>query len=101
MWHVNCDTWHETCDMWHMMRENILSNVSSSAHTIWARQCLQDSEQKDDSNEWYEWINQLISYGGDCRTAPASPGLLMTTMGAHQGSLWPPKYKEKYIYIFS
>ena len=22
-------------------------------------------------------VNQLINYGGDCRTAPATPGLLM------------------------
>ena len=37
---------------------------------IWDRQCLIDSERKDDS------MNQLISDKGVCRTAPATPGLL-------------------------
>ena len=34
------------------------------------RQCLDDSEQKDDQ------LNQLINYEGVCRMAPATPSLL-------------------------
>ena len=36
----------------------------------WDRQCLEDSEQKDDR------LNESMSKGGDCRTAPATAGLL-------------------------
>ena len=40
--------------------------ISAPVLTVWDRQCLEDSELKDDS----------ISDGGDCRTALATPGLL-------------------------
>ena len=40
---------------------------------VWDRQCLEDSEQKDDS------MNESINYTGFCRTAPATLGILNTT----------------------
>ena len=44
-----------TCAKWRGV--NILSNVSSLGRTVWDRQCLEYSEQKDESmieltNEW-------------------------------------------------
>ena len=38
----------------------------------WDTQCPEDSEQKNDQ------LNQSMSEGGECRTAPATPGLLIT-----------------------
>ena len=49
---------------------NILSNFSSLALTVWDRQCLEDSELKD------EVLNKSMSNRDVCRTAPATPGLL-------------------------
>ena len=46
-------------------------NVSSKALTVWDRQCLEDYEQKD------HLLSESMSDGGDCRTAPAKPGLLI------------------------
>ena len=44
-----------TCDMWHMVgAEKFPQNFSSPAFTICDRQCLEDSELKDDSK------NELI-----------------------------------------
>ena len=56
-------------------------NVSSSALTVWDRQCLEDSERKDHS------MNQLVNYEGVYRTAPATPGLLISVLG-HVLSSW-------------
>ena len=39
---------------------------------VWDRQCLEDYERKDDL------ISKSMSDGGDCRTAPATPGLFNT-----------------------
>ena len=44
-------------------------NVSSPALTVWDRQCLEDSKQKDDS------INESMNYEGVYGTAPSTPGL--------------------------
>ena len=60
--------------------EHSLKNFSSPALTVWDYQCLEDPELKD----------HLISNGGDYRTAPATPGLLViyndpspTCLGIH------------------
>ena len=52
-----------TLDMWHF---------SSPALTVLDRQCLEDSELKDDL------INEWMNYEGVYRTAPATPVLLIT-----------------------
>ena len=73
MWHVTQDTWHMTHDTWHMTHGmwnvtydtwsgwTFSQNVSSPALTVWDRQCLEDSEQKDDSmNQWINLINNYL-----------------------------------------
>ena len=45
---------------------------------VWDLWCIEDLEEKDDL------LDQLISDGGVCRTAPATPGLLMTTVFVEQ-----------------
>ena len=54
-----------TRDMWHMVGGE--HSLKISAHLVWDRQCLEDSELKD----------ELLSDGADCRTVPATPGLLI------------------------
>ena len=67
-WHLTYDTWHVTHAMWHMTCYSwwgwtISQILCSPALTVWARQSLEDSEQKDD------WINQWANYKGVYRTA--------------------------------
>ena len=45
---------------------------------LWYRQCLEDSEQKDDSTNYS--IDECM-YKGVYRTAPATPGLLIIEEG--------------------
>ena len=78
MWHLTHDTWDLTCDMWHVTHGGgwtFSGNFSSPALTVWDKQCIEDSKQKDHwLNQWmYGWIN----YKGVYRTATASPGLLI------------------------
>ena len=59
-WHLSPDTGYVTHDMWHMLRGWTFSqNFSSLALTVWDRECLEDSERKDDSMN--EWMNELIN----------------------------------------
>ena len=46
-------------------------NFSSPAPIVWDRQCLEDSEKKDDS------INYLNNYDGVYRIPPVTPDLLI------------------------
>ena len=69
------DPWDVTPHMWHVTHGGGLTfskNVSSPPLTFWDRQCLEDSEKKDD------WINKLMNHNGVYRTAPATTGLLNT-----------------------
>ena len=70
-WHLISDTWHVTFDTWHMTcvkrRTGGDENFRSLALTVWLWRCLEDSEPKDD------WIN----YKAVCKTALATPGLLI------------------------
>ena len=82
-WHVTHDMWHMTCDTWHvtgMGRWTFSQNFSSLTFTVWEWRFVEDRQSYDDistNHQWMnEWINQSIRDGGDCRTAPASPGLL-------------------------
>ena len=70
MWLVTYDTWHVTCDTQGVV--NIASSCqlpssNSLRYLVWKifPQTISQSEI------------QLISNGGDCRTAPATPGLLI------------------------
>ena len=51
--------------------------------------CPEDSELKDDL------INQVISIGGVCRTAPATPGLLNSTLMEVMSIIWHNEEIEK------
>ena len=62
---------------------------SSLALTVWDRQCLEDSEQKDDS------INESVNHKGNCRTALATPALLKSLLQEVEVGLQagvPPSY---------
>ena len=66
MWHVTCDTWHVTHDMWHVVGGEHSLKMDCD---IW---CLEDWEENADG------LNELINNEGVRRTAPATPGLLIT-----------------------
>ena len=61
------DAQHVTHNIW--WEVNIIS-----ALTIWNRQCLEDSKQKD------HWMDERINYKGVYRTAPATLALLISQM---------------------
>ena len=62
---VSCDTW------WGV---NILSKFQLPSYYSLG-QCLEDSERIGSPTEW---MNQWINDKGVCRTAPATPGLLIS-----------------------
>ena len=81
-WHVTCDMWHVTRDMWLMTwdtrqvtcdtwREvNFLSKFQvPTSYGLEMKVCWRF--------EGKGWFNELIYHGGVCRTAPATPGLLI------------------------
>ena len=71
---MTCATWLK---MWHMVGGWTFSqNVSSPALTVWDRQCLEYSEQKDHLIN--EAINQSEKDKGVYRTALATGGLLIS-----------------------
>ena len=77
-WHVTGDTqpmtperWHMTGDKWHMTHGvgwTFSKNTSSLALTVLELWCFEDLEEKD----------QLTNDEGVCRTARATPGLLIS-----------------------
>ena len=71
MLHMTHDIWHMTLDMWHGGRWKFSHNVSSLAHTVWEWRFFEDLEEKDES------LNELMSDKGVCRTAPATPDLVI------------------------
>ena len=83
MWLVTCDTlqvtrdtWRITCGTWHMTHSGgwtVPQNFSSWALPVWDWQRLEDIWTKGSLNQS---VNQSMKDRGDCRTAPAPPGLL-------------------------
>ena len=69
MWHVTCDMWHVT----HRGRWTFSQNFRSLAHTVREWRCLEDLEEKGSLSKW-------VNDKGVCRTAPATPGLLITDL---------------------
>ena len=61
--------------MIHSVGWTFSQTFNSLALLVWDWQCLEDIWTKGSVNEW---MNQWISHGGDCKTAPATPGLLKT-----------------------
>ena len=75
MWHLTLDTWHVTRDKWHLLRyaQGVMNIVSKFQ--------VPSSYGLGVKVSWRFWtkgsLNELISDGGDCRTASATPGLLI------------------------
>ena len=69
-WHLKPDTWHQTSDRWHVVGGEHSSKFQLSSYHGSGVMML-----------WRFWrksaISDFISDGGDCRTAPATPGLLI------------------------
>ena len=81
--HVTYHTWHVTRDMWHVTRcdtwqvtclagWSFSQTFSFLALTVCDLWYYEDLEEKD------ELMNELINYEAVYRTAPATPGLLIT-----------------------
>ena len=71
------DTWQVTHDTWHMTVDvgwTFSQNFSSLAHQVWDWLCWEDIVTK---GSLTHLMNQSMNDGGYCRTAPATPGLLM------------------------
>ena len=89
MWHVTHDMWQVTHDMWHVTgwgRWTFTQNFSSLALMVWEWKCTEDISTNHQS------LSDLISNGGVYRTAPATPGLLISPNPEWQRSQmqWQP-----------
>ena len=67
-WNVTCNMWHVTHDTWQVKEVNFLSKLQHHSFNS-----LEDWEGKDHVSN-----NVSISIKGVYRTAPATPGLLIT-----------------------
>ena len=86
MWHLTCDTWHVTPDTWHMT-PNIwdVSRDTQGVMKIVSKFQLPRSFGLGVKVSWRfwtkgwlaEWMNESIIDEAVCRTAPATPGLLI------------------------
>ena len=74
MCHVTCEMWHMTRDTWHRGWWTLCQNFRSLALTIWKIWWLEDISTKE------HLMSEWMSHGGVCRTAPATPGLLNTSL---------------------
>ena len=82
MWHVTCDAWHVTRDTWHMTHDmfggvNILSKFQlPSSYRLWFMILWRSGGEGSLTQRINEWMNYEAVY----RTAPATPGLLITLL---------------------
>ena len=86
------DTWHVILDTWSMtyvVEWTVSKNYSCLALTVRELWCFEDREEKDD------WLTELISYKGVCRTAPATPGLLKKSFDKISSNILFQKEEEK------
>ena len=88
-WHMTHDMWPVTRDMWHMIRNRwwtLCKNFRSLALLVWDLGCFEDLEEMD------RWLD-----GGVCRTAPATPGLLITVPKEEEkiaNKVWWPSFNN-------
>ena len=77
--HVTCDMWHVTRDIWHMWH--------ATCDLLWGMNILSKFQLPTSSDLWFMifwrlggkgWLSHLMSNEADCRTAPATQGLLIT-----------------------
>ena len=77
MQHMTPVTWYVTYDTWHVTHggcEYYLKASAPPALTVWDRQSVEDSEQKDHLIN--QSINPSINGEGVSKTAPSTQGLL-------------------------
>ena len=93
-WHIRGDIWHVTHDAWHMTcgehcvrRWTLWQNFRSLTLMVLDLWCFEDLEEKD--------LNQWLGDRGDCRTAPATPGLLNIII-----LQLAVKHLKKYLHFF-
>ena len=86
MWHVTCDMWHETC----LGGWTFSQNLSSLALTVCDLWYYEDLEEK------AHLMNQLINDKAVYRTAPTTPGLLITCDKLQSEILSPPNFNAIY-----
>ena len=87
-WQVTRDTWHVTHDMWHMTHGVVWTfsqNFSCLALTVWDLWCCEYLEEKADTLN--QWINESMNGEAVCRTAPATPGLLIISNDCYYASI--------------
>ena len=74
-WYLTCDTWHMTPDIWHTWGDEYCVNISGPKLLGFGCEGVLKilKEMITDS-----WINWLINDQVVCRTAPATPGLIIT-----------------------
>ena len=80
MWHGARDMWHVTCGIWHVTccgGWTFSQSFSSLALTVCDFWYYEDWEEK------AHGPNQSINNKTVCRTAPATPGLLIISIGFH------------------
>ena len=98
---IACDTWHVTHDTWHM-----------TCDTLWGVDILSKFQLPSSYGLWFMiswrlggkgWPTELMNHGGDCRTAPVTPGLLIINIinywytAGFVEQLWLPQGLLKYI----
>ena len=82
-WHLTCDTWHLKCDTWHLTHDMWKMVEGEYSHKISAPQLFRfgcNDILKVWRKRMTDWLTDWMSDKGDCRTAPATPGLLITYM---------------------
>ena len=89
MWHLTHEMWHVTCDMWHGTPDrwwevNILSKFQvPSSYGLGVKIFWRYFGKR-----VTQFINLSINNKGVCRTAPATPGPLITMEGQGYLSSW-------------
>ena len=97
-WHMTGDSWYMTRDMWHMTHVNILSKFQLSRSNGLGFMKLWISGGKG-------WLTQIINDEAVCRTAPATPGLLIISPQKIDPNHSSYKFSQLgklciYIYVF-
>ena len=99
MWHVTSDMWHLTCDRWHVIHDtwrwvNILSKFQLSSSNSLGFMIFWRSGGKGS-------LSKLTNDKAVCRTAPATPGLLISTQmfAACLHMCWPVKHFREQLLI--
>ena len=76
-WHLTPDTWHMTRDMWHMTGGGDVNFLSKfwlpSSYGLGVKVLWRYFHK----GSLTDWVSYFMNDEGVCRTAPATPGLLI------------------------